>query len=444
MAKSRSPDKKSRSRTKFVEYVGSFTVEDQDLDEKTWRIHQQLHILKNFRRKMAVILKFSSQGIKMYNENKETLLMAHALRRILYTTCQPADCQFAFVTRNPYRPPCELFCHLFVTTQPNEATILNLQLCRLFQVASCTKYRREQQSSVSATHHPNQETHPVPSSPVPTVSTRCAREHYGEMEVSLNVSALVSFKRPSRQEGIRPSEELDTEETIKSENYGCCTSKTAAPDSTSGFKTQSKELDPFEKSLEDCSFSSLTLVRKKAIRNKGIRSGAYRSSTFKRQFQQALADGYSCSLGDELMESWRTLAPLQHEEVLMDTVWASAGMPRDYATALLKHDVMGAFLLWVNPGPLQCWTLMMRTPFGVINYLICKNDEGKYYLQQLNTLMFSSIKALVDHYTANEDGLFCCLSVSRVNHCYEEQDSTECYGLDPVQIKPEDRQIASD
>ncbi|XP_078094679.1 SH2 domain-containing protein 5 [Mustelus asterias] len=416
MAKSRSPDKKSRSRTKFVEYVGSFTVEDQDLDEKTWRIHQQLHILKNYPRKMAVILKFSSQGIKMYNENKETLLMAHALRRILYTTCQPTDCQFAFVTRNPYRPPSELFCHLFVTMQPNEATILNLQLCRLFQVASCTKYRREQQSNVSAIHHPNQETHLEPSSPAPTVSTRHVRECYGEMEVSLNVSALVSFKRPSQQEETRPSEEI----------------------------IQSKELDPFEKSLEDCSFSSLTLVRKKAIRNKGIRSGAYRSSTFKRQFQQALADGYSCSLGDELMESWRALAPLQHEEVLMDTVWASAGMPRDYATALLKHDVMGAFLLWVNPGPLQCWTLMMRTPFGVINYLICRNDEGKYYLQQLNTLMFPSIKALIDHYTGSEDGLFCCLSVSRVNHCYEEQDSTECYGLDPVQPKPKDRQIASD
>ncbi|XP_048471266.1 SH2 domain-containing protein 5 isoform X4 [Rhincodon typus] len=356
MAKNRSPDKKCRSRTKFVEYVGSFTVEDQDLDEKTWRIHQQLHILKNLPRKMAVILKFSSQGIKMYNENKETLLMAHALRRILYTTCQPADCQFAFVTRNPYRPPSELFCHLFVTTQPNE----------------------------------------------------------------------------------------DTEETIKSENYGCCTSKTVAHDSTSGSKVQSKELEPFEKSLEDCPFSSLTLVRKKAIRNKGIRSGAYRSSTFKRQFQQALADGYSCSLGDELMESWKALAPLQHEEVLMDTVWASAGLPRDYATALLKRDVMGAFLLWVNPGPLQCWTLIMRTPFGVINYLICKNDEGNYYLQQLNTLTFPSIKALIEHYTANEDGLFCCLSVSRVNHCYEEHDSTENYCLHPVQSKPEDRQIASD
>ncbi|XP_060708101.1 SH2 domain-containing protein 5 isoform X3 [Hemiscyllium ocellatum] len=416
MAKNRSPDKKSRSRTKFVEYVGSFTVEDQDLDEKTWRIHQQLHILKDLPRKMAVILKFSSQGIKMYNENKETLLMAHALRRILYTTCQPADCQFAFVTRNPYRPPSELFCHLFVTTQPNEATILNLQLCRLFQVASCTKYRREQQSNVSATQHPKQETHQESCCPISTISTRRGRERYGELEVSLNVSALVSFKRPSRQEELGLSEEI----------------------------VQSKDLEPFEKSLEDCPFSSLTLVRKKAIRNKGIRSGAYRSSTFKRQFQQALADGYSCSLGDELMESWKALAPLQHEEVLMDTVWASAGLPRDYATALLKHDVMGAFLLWVNPGPLQCWTLMMRTPFGVVNYLICKNDEGKYYLQQLNTLMFPSIKALIEHYTANEDGLFCCLSVSRVNHCYEDHDSPEHYCLHPVQSKPEDRQIASD
>ncbi|XP_067826217.1 SH2 domain-containing protein 5 isoform X2 [Heptranchias perlo] len=416
MAKTRSPDKKPRIRTKFAEYVGSFTVEDQDLDEKTWRIHQQLHILKNFPRKMAVILKFSSQGIKMYNENKETLLMAHGLRRILYTTCQPSDCQFAFVTRNPYRPPSELFCHLFVTTQPNEATILNLQLCRLFQVASCMKYRREQQSNVSATHHPNQETHLEPSSPVQTVSTRHVRECYGELEVSLNVNALVSFRRLSRQEEIRPSEEI----------------------------TQPKELDPFEKSLEGCHFSSLTLVRKKAIRNKGIRSGAYRSPTFKRQFQQALADGYSCSWGDELLESWRALAPLQHEEVLMDTVWASAGIPRDYATALLKHDVLGAFLLWVNPGPLQCWTLMVRTPFGVINYLICKNEDGKYYLQHLNTIMFPSIKALIEHYTTIEDGLFCCLSTSRVNHCYEEQDSTECYGLNPAQTKPEDRQIASD
>ncbi|XP_078281562.1 SH2 domain-containing protein 5 isoform X2 [Rhinoraja longicauda] len=400
----------------------------------TWRIHQQLHFLKNFPRKMAVILKFSSQGIKMFNENKEVLLMAHALKRILYTSCQPLNCQFAFVTRNPCRPPTELFCHLFVTAQPNEATILNLQLCRMFQVACCMKYKKEQQSSPPVIHCSTQETPLKPSSPV--LSTKYVKERYGDLEVSLNVSALVTFRRISQEEiraiEVKKQSDQDTEETFKSENYGYCTSSPNVP--SSGTKPQAKESDP----LEDCPFSSLTLVRKKAIRNKGIRSGAYRSSTFKRQFQEALSDGYSCRWGDELLESWRALAPLQHEEVLMDTVWASAGIPRDCALELLKRDVLGAFLLWENPSPLKCWALMMRTPFGVINYVICKNDEGKCYLEHLNT-QFPSIKALIEHYTTMEDGLFCCLSASRLNHCYEEQDSTVCDDLYAAPTKPEDR-----
>ncbi|XP_055515386.1 SH2 domain-containing protein 5 isoform X1 [Leucoraja erinacea] len=434
MAKIRSPDTKARIRTKFAEYVGSFTVEDQDLEGMTWRIHQQLHFLKKFPRKMAVILKFSSQGIKMFNENKEILLMAHALKRILYTTCQPLDCQFAFVTRNPCRPPTELFCHLFVTAQPNEAAILNLQLCRMFQVACCMKYKKEQQSSPPVINCSTRETPVKPGSPV--LSTKLVKERYGDLEVSLNVSALVTFRRISEEEiratEVKKQNDQDTEETFKSENYGYCTSSPNVP--SSGTKAQAKELDP----LEDCPFSSLTLVRKKAIRNKGIRSGAYRSSTFKRQFQEALSDGYSCRWGDDLLESWRALAPLQHEEVLMDTVWASAGIPRDCALELLKRDVLGAFLLWANSGLLKCWTLMMRTPFGVINYVICANDEGKCYLEHLNT-QFPSIKALIEHYTTMEDGLFCCLSASRLNHCYEEQDSAVCDDLYAAPTKPEDR-----
>ncbi|XP_072887796.1 SH2 domain-containing protein 5 [Hemitrygon akajei] len=437
MAKSRSPDTKPRIWTKFAEYVGSFTVEDRDLERMTWRIHQQLRFLKKFPRKMAVILKFSSQGIKMYNENKEILLMAHALKRILYTTCQHSECQFAFVTRNPYRPPSELFCHLFVTAQPNEAMILNLQLCRMFQVAYCMKYEKEQECSAPVINCTNQETVLEPSSPV--LSTKHVKERYGDLEVSLNVSALVTFRRIPQEEEIRSKEvvkqnEQDSEETFKSEECGYPTSSPNAYDPSSGPKAQTKELDP----LEECPYSSLTLVRKKAIRNKGIRSGAYRSSTFKRQFQQALADGYSCRWGDELLESWKALAPLQHEELLMDTVWASAGIPRDSAIELLKRDVLGAFLLWVNPGPLKCWTLMMRTPFGVINYMICKNDEGKYYLEHLNT-EFPSLRALIEHYTTIDDGLFCCLSASRINHCYEEQDSMEYDGLSPAQTKSEGR-----
>uniref|UniRef100_A0A8B9PVY0 SH2 domain containing 5 n=1 Tax=Apteryx owenii TaxID=8824 RepID=A0A8B9PVY0_APTOW len=71
-------------------------------------------------RRRAVVLKFSLQGLKIYGGDGETLLMAHALRRILYSTWRPADCQFAFVARNPRSPATELFCHLFVGRQPGE------------------------------------------------------------------------------------------------------------------------------------------------------------------------------------------------------------------------------------------------------------------------------------------------------------------------------------
>ena len=50
----------------------------------------------------------------------KVLLMAHALKRILYATWCPADCQFAFMARNPRSPASKLFCHLFVGSQPGE------------------------------------------------------------------------------------------------------------------------------------------------------------------------------------------------------------------------------------------------------------------------------------------------------------------------------------
>ncbi|NWJ09848.1 SH2D5 protein, partial [Crypturellus undulatus] len=65
-------------------------------------------------RRRAVVLKFSLQGLKVYSGDGETLLMAHALRRILYSTWRPAEGQFAFVARNPRSPATKLFCHLFV------------------------------------------------------------------------------------------------------------------------------------------------------------------------------------------------------------------------------------------------------------------------------------------------------------------------------------------
>lgn len=68
-----------------------------------------------------------------YHHASQVLLMAHALKRVLYATWSPAACQFAFVARNPRSPASKLFCHLFVGSQPGEVpetrgwTVLGLQ-----------------------------------------------------------------------------------------------------------------------------------------------------------------------------------------------------------------------------------------------------------------------------------------------------------------------------
>ena len=56
----------------------------------------------------------SHHGLSQAPLSLQTLLMAHALRRILYSTCLHTERQFAFVARNPRSPPSSLFCHLFV------------------------------------------------------------------------------------------------------------------------------------------------------------------------------------------------------------------------------------------------------------------------------------------------------------------------------------------
>ncbi|XP_063209976.1 SH2 domain-containing protein 5 isoform X3 [Chroicocephalus ridibundus] len=108
------PQQRARGIAKPAEYVGSFAVEDLDLQQQAGRLEEQLRALKDCPRRRSVVLRFSLQGLKVYGADGETLLMAHALRRILYSTWRHADHQFAFVARNPRSPATALFCHLFV------------------------------------------------------------------------------------------------------------------------------------------------------------------------------------------------------------------------------------------------------------------------------------------------------------------------------------------
>uniref|UniRef100_A0A9L0SPR7 SH2 domain-containing protein 5 n=1 Tax=Equus caballus TaxID=9796 RepID=A0A9L0SPR7_HORSE len=182
-----------RCITRFAQYVGSFPVDDLDTQESVWLVQQQLWALKDCPRRRAVILKFSLQGLKIYSGEGEVLLMAHALRRILYSTWCPADCQFAFMARNPRSPASKLFCHLFVGSQPGEVQILHLLLCRSFQLAYLLQHP-EDRAQPEPCLGPSGDA-PLKPLSSPGGSPGLVREPFGRDQLSQNVHALVSFRR---------------------------------------------------------------------------------------------------------------------------------------------------------------------------------------------------------------------------------------------------------
>ncbi|POI19884.1 hypothetical protein CIB84_016370 [Bambusicola thoracicus] len=143
------PPPRARGIAKPAEYVGSFMVEELELQQHAGQLEEELRALK-------------------------TLLMAHALRRILYSTCLHAERQFAFVARNPHSPPSTLFCHLFVSPM-GEVHVLHLLLCRSFQLCYLQAHPELQAAE--------------PDPPA------LLRETLNPEEVSRNVNALLSLRR---------------------------------------------------------------------------------------------------------------------------------------------------------------------------------------------------------------------------------------------------------
>ncbi|XP_015268059.1 PREDICTED: SH2 domain-containing protein 5 [Gekko japonicus] len=325
----------------------------------------------------------------MYSTEGEALLMAHALKRILYSTWTPADCQFAFLARNPFGPPGKLFCHVFVGSEPSEVQTLHLLLCRSFQLHYLLLHPEEQDWAPSSSA-PRRE--PGRLLGAPSLESRVVWESLGPEEVSQNVNALVSFRRlPCPADFGSSRERLDLEER-----------------SSLG---SSRPGNPY---------CSPILVRKKAIRSKVLRSGAYRGCTFEAQLQQSAREMVHTS-GDGSANRGSLAYLPDSESSLMENVWSFAGIDREAGLALLRNDVLGAFLLWAELGSSNQWCLMVRTRCGVIPYQIYRSQLGKYSVEHLN-VEFPSMEALLDHYSGMKGGLFCSLAAGRAHHCYEEQD----------------------
>ncbi|KAM6434288.1 SH2 domain-containing protein 5 isoform 2-T2 [Liasis olivaceus] len=353
-----------RAVSKPAEYVGSFAADDADLPRAGPAIHQRLQLLK-------------------------APLMAHALKRIGYSTCRPADRQFAFLARNPRS--ARLFCHLFVGGQPGEVQVLHYLLCRFFQLGYLLLHPEEQDwpAGGSAQRDPGRLLGA-------SLDSQVVWESLNPEEVSQNVNALVSFRRlPCPAEfgsSVSVRERLDLEET-------------------SGSVGSARPGNPY---------CSPILVRKKAIRSKILRSGAYRGCTFEAASQQGAREAFSSGCDGK----GSPLHLPENEGDLRECVWSFAGIDRDAGVALLRNDMLGAFLLWAEPGSTHQWCLAVRTRCGVVPYQIYRSQLGKYSVEHLN-VEFPSMEALLDNYSGVRAGLFCSLGAGRINHCYEEQDAAQ-------------------
>ncbi|XP_022090001.1 uncharacterized protein LOC110978947 isoform X2 [Acanthaster planci] len=131
--------------TKACEYVGSFSVAHLQPNNRAEFVRLQLQSLQNPKKSRPVSLFISLSGIKVYDpENHQVTLMAHALKRISYATCDPDFCQFAFLSRNPKGPVGIQYCHVFITREPSEAEEINAIVGKAFKVAYASLRSKKQ------------------------------------------------------------------------------------------------------------------------------------------------------------------------------------------------------------------------------------------------------------------------------------------------------------
>ncbi|KAI2659033.1 SH2 domain-containing protein 5 [Labeo rohita] len=334
------------------------------LDDQIQQLHSQLKSFKNCKSKRTVSLRFSVKGVKVYDEDEMTLLMAHAMCRVSLSTARPSDAQFAFVSHNPGNSDAQLYCHLFKARHARAAQFLNLLLCRCFQLYFLERHPEEAQDECSGKK--------------PTRTPSLLNQGF-----PLSVSALVSFRRAPTQ-GLLP-----------------------------GAKVFSQPSTEQVSSPEEGPTSSPTLVRKRAIRTKELRSGAYRSFTFTPLKQRHLQDKLSARQEKEQAsaKACNSRAPslAETEEALAQAV-----------SSLLADDVLGAFLLCPHPKKPNRVSLIVRFPSGLITHAV-KNSKGKFRLEKCH-IDFESLPALIEHYTEFSEELECSLSWARVNHCYDWEE----------------------
>uniref|UniRef100_A0A803VTT0 SH2 domain containing 5 n=1 Tax=Ficedula albicollis TaxID=59894 RepID=A0A803VTT0_FICAL len=300
------------------QYVGSFTVEELDLQQRAGRLEEQLRALKDCPRRRSVVLRFSLQGLKVYSADGETLLMAHALRRILYSTWSLPD-------RHSF---CTVFASMVIFS------------CVLHGISSA---RYVLHSIFCAAFSPRCFAHFVCLLffVVFFFPRGVLRSFFGVASFGQHFAARC-FRRPEAEgRAWRPGNPYCSPVLVRKKAIRSKVLRSGAYRDCGG-----------EGQLGGGGGGGVPGLRRRGAAPPAAPKGA------------------------------RSLAFLpENESVLAESVWAFAGIARAAGVALLRRDVPGAFLLRPEPGLPKRWCLWVRAPCGVVSYGLVRTHQGRFCVE---------------------------------------------------------------
>ncbi|XP_037566768.1 tensin-2 [Dermacentor silvarum] len=136
----------------MCEYVGSFDVSDNDVWVKPELMEAQLFRMRASPSKRTVLILVTLTGVKVCTTDGKAVLMAHAVQRICWATCNPGQFQFAFLAREPRQRADQRHCHVFRTRSPRQAEDLSSLVGSAFRMAYARQLQQQQ-------HHQQQQQH---------------------------------------------------------------------------------------------------------------------------------------------------------------------------------------------------------------------------------------------------------------------------------------------
>ncbi|XP_070390299.1 EGFR adapter protein-like isoform X2 [Dermacentor albipictus] len=137
----------------MCEYVGSFDVSDNDVWVKPELMEAQLFRMRASPSKRTVLILVTLTGVKVCTTDGKAVLMAHAVQRICWATCNPGQFQFAFLAREPRQRADQRHCHVFRTRSPRQVRTQAEDLSSLVGSAFRMAYARQLQQQ----HHQQQQ-----------------------------------------------------------------------------------------------------------------------------------------------------------------------------------------------------------------------------------------------------------------------------------------------